>query len=221
MAVVTFTAVKADPEVRTYILKAQESLRAIGFTEHGLRHVGLVAERAMALLQELGAGARRVELAGIAALLHDIGNLVNRDGHGQTSAILAHHILLRLGMAPGEIADVLMAIGNHEEERGEPVSDVAAALILADKSDVHRTRVYNRDLATFDTHDRVNYAVTESRLAYDPEQRIIALRLQVDTSLIQLAEYFEIFLTRMVMCRRAAQKLGCRFELHMNGTRLL
>lgn len=218
---VTFAMVKADPEVHTYILKAQEALRAIGYTEHGLRHVGLVAHRAMALMQTLGMPERRAELAGIAALLHDIGNMVNRDGHGQTSAIIGHQILSRLGMDPAEIADVLMAIGNHEEERGEPVNDVAAALILADKSDVHRTRVYNRDFATFDIHDRVNYAVTHSALEVDQAQRAIALQLKVDTEIIQLMEYFEIFLTRMVMCRRAAQKLGCHFQLHMNGTRLL
>lgn len=218
---VTYETVKADPEVRTYIVKAQQALKAIGYTEHGLRHIGLVAARAMALLQEVGAEPRRVELVGMAALLHDIGNVVNRDGHGQTSAIIGHHILVRLGLPPAEIADVLMAIGNHEEERGEPVNDVAAALILADKSDVHRSRVYNEDLATFDFHDRVNYAVTHSALVLDAEAGVVALKLEVDTEIIQLMEYFEIFLTRMVMCRRAAQKLGHRFELHMNGTRLL
>ncbi len=218
---VTLETIKADPEVHMYIIKAYEALRAIGYTEHGLRHVGLVSARAIALMQELEQPARRAELAGIAGLLHDIGNMVNREGHGRTSAIIAHHILTRLGMEPAEIADVLMAIGNHEEAHGEPVNDVAAALILADKSDVHRTRVYNRDLATFDIHDRVNYAVTHSALVVDRNAEAVALQLDVDTDIIKLMEYFEIFLSRMVMCRRAAQKLGCRFELHMNGTRLL
>ncbi|MFZ5815102.1 MAG: HD domain-containing protein [Bacillota bacterium] len=218
---VTYLMVRDDPEVHTYIVKANEMLSAIGFTEHGLRHVGLVAHRAMRLMEELGRPARQRELVGIAALLHDVGNIVNRHDHGQTSALLAHTILTRLGMDPAEIAVVMAAIGNHEEEIGNPVNDVAAALILADKSDVHRSRVYNRDVATFDIHDRVNYAVTQSELITEPEQRVIRLRLQVDTTIIAIMEYFEIFLTRMVMCRRAADRLGCRFELVINETRLL
>lgn len=221
MAEVTFQTVKADVEVHTYIMKAQEVLEAIGFTEHGLRHVGLVAHRAMKLMESLGRPGRQTELAGIAALLHDMGNIVNRHDHGQTSALLAHTILTRLGMGPEEIATVMAAIGNHEEEYGNPVSDVAAALILADKSDVHRSRVYNRDVATFDIHDRVNYAVTHSDLVALLEEKVIRLQLEVDTSIIALMEYFEIFLIRMVMCRRAAKRLGCQFELVMNDTRLL
>lgn len=221
MARVTFEQVKQDPEVRAYIVKANEMLSAIGFTEHGLRHVGLVADRAMGLLRELGRPERVQELAGIASLLHDIGNIVNRQGHGQTSALLAHQILTRMGMEPDEIAIIMSAIGNHEEEIGNPVHDVSAALILADKSDVHRTRVYNRDLATFDIHDRVNYSVTHSELHACRDEKVIRLSLTVDTSIIAIMEYFEIFLTRMIMCRRAADYLGCQFQLVMNDNRLL
>lgn len=221
MTEITFHDVKADAEVKTYIVLAQEMLSAIGYTEHGLRHVGLVAHRAMRLMELLERPARRRELAGIAALMHDIGNIVNRQGHGQSSALLSHTILGRIGMPPDEIGIVMAAVGNHEEEIGNPVSDVAAALILADKSDVHRSRVYNRDVATFDFHDRVNYAVTHSDLVAIPEEKIIRLSLQVDTSIIAIMEYFEIFLSRMVMCRRAATHFGCRFELVINDTRLL
>ncbi|HLN60510.1 MAG TPA: HD domain-containing protein [Symbiobacteriaceae bacterium] len=221
MAEVTFEMVKADPEVQTYIRYAQEMLAAIAFTEHGLRHVGLVAHRAMKVMEDLGRPARMVELAGIAALLHDIGNIVNRHDHGQSGALLAHQILSRMGMPPDEIAVVMSAIGNHEEEVGNPVNDVAAALILADKSDVHRSRVSNRDKATFDIHDRVNYAAEHSELVVLPDAKVVRLQLKVDTSIIQIMEYFEIFLNRMIMSRRAATFFGCHYELVINDTRLL
>ncbi len=221
MTTVTFEAVRKDSEVQTYIRSAGEMLKAIGFTEHGLRHVGLVAHRAMLLMEKLGRSERERELAGIAALLHDIGNLVNRNDHGQTSALLAYQILKRMGMEPEELAAVMAAIGNHEEQVGHPVNDVAAALILADKSDVHRSRVWNRDPATFDIHDRVNYAAIRSDLDAFPDQQLIRLSLQVDTAIIAIMEYFEIFMGRMLMCRRAAERLGCHFELHINDTRLL
>jgi metal-dependent HD superfamily phosphatase/phosphodiesterase len=221
MAEVTFQDVKADPEVQAYIKYAQDMLQAIGYTEHGLRHVGLVAHRAMKLMEELGRPPRQVELAGIAGLIHDMGNIVNRHDHGQTSALMAFQILRRLGMPPEEVAIIMAAIGNHEEEVGNPVNDVAAALILADKSDVHRSRVHNRDLATFDIHDRVNYAVTHSDLVTLPAEQTIRLQLTVDTSIIAIAEYFEIFLPRMMMSRRAARFFDCHYELVMNDTRLL
>jgi len=221
MAVVTFADVKSDPEVQAYIKVAQEMMEAIGYTEHGLRHIGLVAHRAMKLMEALGRPPRRVELVGIAALLHDIGNLINRQGHGQSSALLAHVILTRMGMPPEEIAPIMAAIGNHEEQIGNSVNDLAAALILADKSDVHRSRVHNRDIATFDIHDRVNYAAIHSDLSVLPEEKAIRLDLEVDTSIIAIAEYFEIFLTRMMMSRRAAESFEYRFELVINGTRLL
>jgi len=221
LQVVTYEQVKQDPEVHAYIVKANEMLSAIGFTEHGLRHIGLVASRAMSLMEEMGRPPRHRELAGIAALLHDMGNIVNRHDHGQTSSLLAHHILSRMGMEPDEIAIVMSAIGNHEEEVGNPVNDVSAALILADKSDVHRSRVHNRDVATFDIHDRVNYAVTHSELHAVCGEKVIRLQLEVDTSIIAIMEYFEIFLSRMIICRRAAEFLGCRFELIINETKLL
>ncbi|MGE5675618.1 MAG: HD domain-containing protein [Mycobacterium leprae] len=221
MVDVTYQLVKSDPEVMTYIHGAQEMLQAIGFTEHGPRHVTLVAHRAMALMESLGLPERRRELAGIAGMLHDIGNIINRHDHGQSSALLAHTILTRLGMAPEEIVVVMAAIGNHEEEIGLPVNDVSAALALADKSDVHRSRVHNRDFATFDIHDRVNYAATRSELSAHPAEKVIRLSLEVDTSIIAIMEYFEIFLSRMIMCRRAAQFLGYQFELVINETRLL
>lgn len=221
MAEVTFAMVRDDEETRLYITKAKEMLEAIGFTEHGLRHVGLVAHRAMNVLATLGHDGRRVELAGIAGLLHDIGNVVNRRNHGQSSALMARTILGRMGMPFHEIADVMAAIGNHEEEVGNPVNEIAAALILADKSDVHRSRVHNRDFAQFDIHDRVNYACTKSELVADAEAKVVRLDLTIDTTIIALMEYFEIFLVRMLMCRRAADRLGCQFEICMNGVRLL
>jgi uncharacterized protein len=221
MAEVTFEVIKADPEVQTYITYAQKMLEAISFTEHGLRHVGLVAHRTMQVMEALGRPARRVQLAGIAALLHDIGNIVNRHDHGQTGALLAHSILSRYGMPPDEIAVIMAAIGNHEEEIGNPVNDVSAALILADKSDVHRSRVSNRDHATFDIHDRVNYAAEHSELIVIPEEQAIRMQLKIDTSIIAIMEYFEIFLKRMMMSRRAAEFFGCRYELVINETRLL
>jgi uncharacterized protein len=221
MAEVTFADVKADAEVQAYITYAQDMLQAIGYTEHGLRHVGLVAHRAMTLMEALKRPARLVDLVGIAGLIHDMGNIVNRHDHGQTSALMAHQILRRMGMPPDEVAVIMAAIGNHEEAVGNPVNDVAAALILADKSDVHRSRVHNRDLATFDIHDRVNYAVTHSDLVALPDEQIVRLQLTIDTSIIAIAEYFEIFMTRMMMSRRAAHSLNCRFELVINDTRLL
>lgn len=221
MAQVTYEVVREDREVQTYIRKAQAMMEATGFTEHGLRHVGLVAHRAMKLAEDLELPERRRELVGIAAQLHDIGNVVNRHDHGQTSALLSHTILTRLGMDPEEIAEVMAAIGNHEEEYGNPINDLAAVLILADKSDVHRSRVSNRDIATFDIHDRVNYAATHSALSLDSDSRKIRLSLQIDTAIIAIMEYFEIFLVRMIMCRRAAQRFGCQFELVINETRLL
>lgn len=221
MSEVTYRSVQKDAEVRTFILKSQQMLSAIGYTEHGLRHVGLVAQRSMKMMAALGFSERRVELVGIAALLHDMGNLVNREGHGQTSALLAYQMLTRMGMPADEITEVMAAIGNHEEQIGYPVNDVSAALILADKSDVHRSRVYNRDVATFDIHDRVNYAATHSDLVTIADEKKVRLKLQINTSIIAIMEYFEIFLVRMIMCRRAAQYFGCQFELVINDTRLL
>jgi metal-dependent HD superfamily phosphatase/phosphodiesterase len=218
---VTLDEVKRDPEVEAYIDKANEYTGAIGYTEHGSRHANLTASIANNTLKRLGYPEREAQLASIAAYLHDIGNLVSRVNHEHTGANLANVILQRLGMDPVERAIVMSAIGNHEEKHGEPVSSVGAAVILADKSDVHRSRVRNPDPTTFDIHDRVNYAVEHSFLRVDEKIRTITLELTIDTKLSQVMEYFEIFLTRMVMCRRAAQFLNCEFKLQINGAKLL
>jgi len=218
---VSLEDVKRDREVEAYITKADQYTRAIGYTEHGVRHANLVASIAGNVLRRLGRDDRDVQLAAIAGYLHDIGNLVGRVNHEHTGALLAKDILRRLGMEPPEMATIMGAIGNHEEQTGEPVSDVGAALIISDKSDVHRTRVRTADPADFDIHDRVNHAVQHSFLRVDDAARTITLELTIDTRLSQVMEYFEIFLPRMVMCRRAAKWLGCEFKLQINGTKLL
>lgn len=213
--------VKKDIEVEAYIQKANEYTGAIGYTEHGSRHANLTASIAYNILKRLAYSEREAQLASIAAYVHDMGNLVSRVNHEHTGANLANVILERLGMDPVERAVVMGAIGNHEEKHGEPVSPVGAAVILADKSDVHRSRVRNPDPTTFDIHDRVNYAVQHSFLRVDEKSKTITLELTIDTQLSQVMEYFEIFLTRMVMCRRAAQFLNCEFKLQINGAKLL
>ncbi len=213
--------VKRDREVEVYVAKADEYTRAIGYTEHGGRHANLVASIAGNVLRRLSRDERAIQLASIAGYLHDIGNVVGRVHHEHTGAVLAGRILGRLGMDPVEIAVIMGAIGNHEEQTGEAVSEVGAALIVSDKSDVHRTRVLNPDPATYDIHDRVNHAVEHSFLRVDGGARTITLELTIDTKLSQVMEYFEIFLPRMVMCRHAAKLLGCEFKLQINGTKLL
>jgi metal-dependent HD superfamily phosphatase/phosphodiesterase len=219
--VVTFDAVRRDHEVQVFIHKADENLGVLGYTEHGPRHCGLVAAIAKDVLVRLGYPPRTAELAAIAGYLHDLGNGINRLDHGIVAALLSRHILERLGMSADEYAEVMCAIGNHEEEYGEAVSALASAVILGDKSDVHRSRVRVIEPDTDDIHDRVNMATTRSFLAVDGEARTITLELDIDTQIIQMMQYFEIFLDRMVMCRRAAEFLGCRFGIVINGTRLL
>jgi len=221
LALVTLEDVKRDPEVEAFVRQGNEHLGALGYTEHGHRHLGLVASISHNVLARLGYPERLAELASIAGYLHDIGNVISRQNHGQAGALLSYNILRRLGMDAGEMALVLGAIGNHEEEYGQAVNPVAAALILADKSDVHRSRVRNRELATFDLHDRVNYAVEHSFLRVDEKHKTITLELEIDLEISKPAEYFEIFLTRMMMCRRAAAFLSCQFGLVINQTRLL
>ncbi len=218
---VTLEVVKSDPEVVAYVQKANESLEVLGYTEHGVRHASLTSRIAYNILRRLGYPERECELAAIAAYLHDIGNLVSRLNHEHTGAVLAGTVLQRLGMDPVERAVVMSAIGNHEESHGQPVSAVGAAVILADKSDVHRSRVRNPDPATFDIHDRVNYAVDRSFLRVDERAKEITLELTIDTEKAPVMEYFEIFLSRMVLCRRAAEYLGCAFKLQINGVRIL
>lgn len=220
MKVVTIADLKTDPIVQGYIDGGNKHLAAIGFTEHGLRHVGLVSSIAYNILEKLGYPERECELAAIAAYLHDIGNVVNRAIHAQTGAVLASSILERHGMKPEEIAIVIGAIGNHDESDGNPVNFVSAALILADKSDVHRSRVRNTDPSTFDIHDRVNYSVEHSFLRVYPQDRI-ALEITINTEICPVMDYFEIFLARMLLCRKAANFLGANFELIINEVKLL
>lgn len=220
-APVTLEDVRHDSEVQAFVRLANENLGVLGYTEHGPRHCDLVADIAENVLLRLGYPARTAELAAIAGYLHDLGNGINRLDHGIGGALLSRHILARLGMAPDEYAHVMCAIGNHEEEYGEAVSPLAAAVILGDKSDVHRSRVRVLDPETDDIHDRVNMATTRSVLKVDPDGHTITLELQIDTDIIQVMQYFEIFLDRMVMCRRAAEFLGCKFGIVINGTRLL
>ncbi len=216
----TYEDLRHDPEISTYITAADASLCALGYTEHSFAHVTRVAEVAATLLLSLGYDSHTVELARIAAYLHDIGNLVNRVDHSQSGALIAFRLLEHAGMVAEDIATVVTAIGNHDEGTGIAVNAVAAALILADKSDVRRTRVRNTDIATFDIHDRVNYSVTSSALTLTEEKKIVQLSLEIDTAISPVMDYFEIFLGRMTMCRKAAERLGLHFCLVINGQRL-
>ena len=217
---VTLDRVRKDDEVQAFIKKADENLAQLGYTEHGPRHASLVSSIAENILLRLGRPRREAELAAIAGYLHDLGNGISRLYHGIAAALLARDVLHRLGMPVSEYVEVMCAIGNHEEEYGEAVSYLAAALIIGDKSDVHRSRVRSSDPATYDIHDRVNSAATKSFVTVDAKAETITLELEIDTSISPVMEYFEIFLSRMVMCRRAAQYLGCSFNLVVNGTRL-
>ena len=217
----TFEDVKNNAAIRTYIQRADESLIALGFTEHSFAHVTMVAENAAYILETLGYPARTVEIARIAAFLHDIGNLVNRVDHSQSGAVMAFRILDNLHCDPEEIATIVTAIGNHDEGTGQPVNAVAAALILADKSDVRRSRVRNQDLAAFDIHDRVNYSVKKAQLKINEEHTLIKLKLSVDTKYGSVMDYFEIFMQRMILCRKAAEKLGLQFKLMINEQQLI
>lgn len=218
---ITYEQLRQSPEIRTYITCADESLCALGFTEHSFAHVTRVAETAAYILESLGYDAHDIELAKIAGYLHDIGNLVNRVEHSQSGAVMAFRLLDHMDMPPADIATIVTAIGNHDEGTGVPVNGVAAALILADKSDVRRSRVRNEDFATFDIHDRVNYSVEHSRLVLDVDKKTVTLTLDIDTEVASVMSYFEIFLGRMVMCRKAADKLGLQFKLNINGQMLI
>lgn len=218
---ITFEDIKKDEAIVTYIKSADSSLAALGFTEHSFAHVGRVSTVAADILSRLGYDTHTVELAKIAGYLHDIGNLVNRVDHSQSGAIMAFRILDRMGMPPEDIATIVTAIGNHDEGSGTPVSPVAAALILADKSDVRRSRVRNTDISGFDIHDRVNYSVEKSSLEISVEKREITLYLTIDTSISAIMDYFEIFLARMILCRKAADKLSLTFRLIINDQRII
>ena len=217
----TYEEIRQNEAVNTYIRQADAALATLGFTEHSFAHVTLVAEKAGYILQTLGYPERTVELAKIAGYLHDIGNLINRVDHSQSGAIMAFRILDHLKFDPEEIAIIVSAIGNHDEGTGVPVSPVAAALILADKSDVRRNRVHNTDPSTFDIHDRVNYSVTKAELKINEAHTLIKLKLTVDTHFSSVMDYFEIFMQRMLLCRKAAETLGLQFKLMINEQQLM
>ena len=217
----TYEEITKNESIKTYIRKADESLTALGYTEHSFAHVTRVANTAGNILATLGYSERDIELAKIAAYLHDIGNLVNRTDHAQSGAVMAFRILDHLGGSPEEIATITTAIGNHDESTAFAVNPIAAAVILADKTDVRRSRVRNREATTFDIHDRVNYSVEKSSTKINDEKTEITLELTIDTDLCPVMDYFEIFLGRMILCRKAAEKLGLQFRLNINGQILL
>jgi metal-dependent HD superfamily phosphatase/phosphodiesterase len=221
MGIITLEDLKNNEEIKTLFEIADKQLSEMGYTEHSFRHVGLVSTVAGDIVKTLGFDEREIELAKMAGFLHDIGNSVNRVDHAHYGAILAYQLLTKIGMGIKEAAEIMLAIGHHDEGSGGAVSTISAALILADKSDVHRTRVRNNDIATFDIHDRVNYAVDSSKIYVDKEKKIAVLELHIDTDICPVMDYFEIFLVRMTMNRRAAEFLGLKFQLIINGTHLL
>ena len=218
---ITFEDVKNNIEVKALVEGSQKQLNALGYTEHSVRHVTMVANRAAEVLETLGYPEERIELAKIAGYMHDIGNCVNRVDHAHTGAILAYQILKGMGMDSAKRTEIMMAIGNHDEQTGTAVSDISAALILADKSDVHRSRVVNKNISTFDKHDKVNYAVTNSEFKISKEERKVTLNLTIDTKISPVLDYFEIFMERTMMSKHAAKYLGIWFELIINDTKLL
>lgn len=218
---ITFEEIKNNKEINTYIEKADLSLKALGYTEHSFAHVTKVANDAGYILETLGYDKHTVELVKIAGYLHDIGNLVNRIDHSQSGAIMAFRILDHLNMDPSDIADIVSAIGNHDEGSGVPVNPISAALIIADKADVRRSRVRNNIELNFDIHDRVNYSVEKSLLKINTDHTIIKLKLDIDTKISPVMEYFEIFTNRMVLCRKAAETLGMKFKLIINEQSLM
>ena len=217
----TFEEIKNDSAIRVYVRSADESLASLGYTEHSFAHAGIVAEKTGYILKTLGYDERTAELGKIAGYLHDIGNLINRVDHSQSGGVMAFRILDRLCFPPEEISQIVSAIGNHDEGTGVPVSPLAAALILADKSDVRRNRVRNQKLLAFEIHDRVNYSVTKSELKINEAHTLIKLKLNIDTHVGSVMEYFEIFMERMILCRKAAEKLGLKFKLMINEQQLI
>jgi len=218
---ITLEDIKNNEEIQELIVGAQTQLNALGYTEHSTRHISIVSSRAGRILEVLGYPAERIELAKIAGYMHDIGNSVNRVDHAHSGAILAYQILKEMGMDVKRRTEIMMAIGNHDEQTGTAVSDISAALILADKSDVHRDRVVNQNMSTFDKHDKVNYAVTNADFKIDKEKRIVTLELTIDTQICPVLDYFEIFMERTMMSKYAAKYLNIWFELIINGTKLL
>ena len=218
---ITVDDVMKNPDVKEFVRNAQTQLDVLGYTEHSERHIGLVSNRAAKILETLGYDEHRIELVKIAGYMHDIGNSVNRVDHAHTGAILAYNILREMGMEASDATEIMMAIGNHDEVTGTAVSDISAALILADKSDVHRSRVSKTDRTLFDKHDEVNFAVTHSDLVVNTEERKVSLNLKIDTRICPVIDYFQIFMDRTNMSKRAAKYLGLWFELVINDTNLL
>ncbi|MCS6804749.1 MAG: HD domain-containing protein [Acidobacteriota bacterium] len=217
---VTMEDVIADRRGVVYVEAADAVMEVIGYTEHGLRHAKRVGKVARQILRELGFNDRLPELAALAGFFHDVGNVINRTDHAHSSALMAMQILTDLGISPKELAIVLSAIGHHDELDGGPVSVVSAAVILADKTDLHRSRVRVMDPTQWDIHDRVNYAATRSALNVDSTQKVITLEIDVDTSIASVMEFFEIFTQRLIMCRTATEFLGCQFRLVANNVEL-
>ena len=218
---ITLEDVKNNEEVQAFVNASQKQLRALGYTEHSNRHIGIVSKRTEEILTKLGYDQHTIELGKIAGYLHDIGNCVNRVDHAHSGAILAYNILKEMGMPAPDITEIVMAIGNHDEGTGTAVSAISAALILADKSDVHRDRVVNTNMSTFDIHDRVNYAVTDAELEVDEKAKKVILKLTIDTEICPVLDYFQIFMERTMMSKYAAKYLKIWFELVINGTKLL
>ena len=218
---ITFEDIKKSEEINNLIISSQKQLDALGYTEHAMRHISIVSNRAALVLQKLGYNKHRVELARIAGYMHDIGNVVNRVDHAHYGAIIAYQILKEMGMNVQDRTEIMMAIGNHDEATGTAVSDISAALILADKSDVHRNRVVNTNISTFDKHDKVNYAVTNAEFVMDAQNRKITLSLTIDTKICPVLDYFEIFMDRTMMSKYAAKYLSIWYELIINGTKML
>ena len=220
-SVVTYKYIKQNPDIMEHITRADKALEAQGFTEHSFAHVEKVAQNASMLLTELGYDERTVELAKIAGIMHDIGNVISRIDHAQSGAVMAFRLLDNLSMPANEICSIISAIGNHDESVGQPLDPISAALIIADKTDVRRSRVRNTELLSFDIHDRVNYAVEKSDIRLDENKTSLILELQIDTEISSVLEYFEIFLQRMLLCKKASQFLGLRFRMIVNGTDVL
>jgi len=219
--VVTLEGVKNREDIQVYVSRADRNMDSIGYTEHGFRHADVVAERASHIISALDRDSREAELAAIAGYLHDIGNVASRTEHGQVAVMLTYSILKDMGMPPTELAEIMSAVGNHEEQYGDPFGPVAAAVIIADKSDVARSRVRDIHPSRYDEHDRVNYATMSSAVTINHDRTIVSLHLEIDTEIAPIMDYFELFLDRMVMSRRAAKVLDCEFELVINGTKLL
>lgn len=221
MSNITFKYIKDNEEIKTYIEQADNNLKELGYTEHSFAHVGIVSENASYILRELGYDERTVELSKIAGYMHDIGNAINRVNHALSGANMAFHLLDKLNVPPTEISQIISAIGHHDEGTAQALSPLCAAIIIADKTDVRRSRVRNTDLITFDIHDRVNYAASKSSLYFNDDKSALVMDLTIDTDISSVMEYFEIFLERMLLCKRAAMYLGVKFKFIINGQKMM